>query len=76
MSTKPTAHMRASHTVKYRDFDAPPEHYLGWVRRFGPAGVPYEVIRVLSRDEVCIRVITTGEETTYAVSDLLSDPED
>lgn len=49
---------------------------VGKVRRFGHHGVPYEVIAVLSPDEVKIRVITTGEETSYLLADLLNDPED
>ncbi len=50
--------------------------YLGWVRRFGPRGVPYEVIGAVSPSEVRIRVLTTGEEADYAIADLLTDPED
>ena len=49
---------------------------LGWVRRFGPRGVPYEVIAILSPKEVRIRVLTTGEEVDYGIADLLNDPED
>lgn len=54
----------------------PPADIVGSVHRFGPRGVPYEVIAVLSPDELRIRVITTGEETTYALADFLADPED
>jgi hypothetical protein len=49
---------------------------VGTVRRFGPRGVPYEVIAVTSRDDVLIRVIPTGEETTYPIAHVLADPED
>jgi hypothetical protein len=56
--------------------DLKPLAYLGWVRRFGPRGVLYEVIAILSADEVRIRVLTTGEEADYAIADLLTDPED
>jgi len=56
--------------------DLKPPAYLGWVRRFGPRGVLYEVIAILSADEVRIRVLTTGEEADYAIADLLTDPED
>jgi hypothetical protein len=38
--------------------------------------VLYEVIAILSADEVRIRVLTTGEEADYAIADLLADPED
>lgn len=50
--------------------------YLGWVRRFGPRGVLYEVIGAVSPDEVRIRVLTTGEEADYPIADLVNDPED
>ena len=50
--------------------------YLGWVRRFGPRGVLYEVIGVVSPGEVRIRVLMTGEEADYPIADLLTDPED
>jgi hypothetical protein len=53
-----------------------PADIVGSVHRFGPRGVPYEVIAVLSPTELRIRVITTGEETTYALADFLADPED
>jgi hypothetical protein len=54
----------------------PPADIVGSVHRFGPGGVPYEVIAVVSPHELRIRVITTGEETTYALADFLADPED
>lgn len=50
--------------------------YLGWIRRFGSRGVLYEVIALLPPNDVRIRVISTGEEATYRVADLLNDPED
>lgn len=49
---------------------------VGLVRRFGSGGVPYEVVGEVSDDEVCIRVITTGEICNYPVADVLTDPED
>ncbi len=58
-----------------KSLEPAPPAYLGWVRRFGPRGVPYEVIAILSADEVRIRVLTTGEEADYAIADLLTDPE-
>jgi hypothetical protein len=54
----------------------PPADLVGRVRRFGPRGVLYEVIALVSPEEVRIRVITTGEVTTYAIADVLTDPED
>jgi hypothetical protein len=58
------------------DAKAAPVDLVGLVRRFGPRGEPYEVLAVQSRDEVKIRVIPTGEETTYPIRDFLTDPED
>ena len=52
------------------------EELVGWVRRFGPRGVPYEVIAIASADEVTIRVMTTGEVTTYPTAHVRADPED
>ena len=54
----------------------PHSDLVGRVRRFGPKGVPYEVLEVVSADEVMIRVITTGESTRYPIKDILADPED
>jgi len=53
-----------------------PANLIGRVRRFGPRGVTYEVIAVLSATDVKIRVIATGEEAAYPIADVLSDAED
>jgi hypothetical protein len=55
---------------------APPADLVGRVRRFGPRGVLYEVIALVSQEEVRIRVIATGEVAAYPIADVLTDPED
>ena len=47
---------------------------VGTVRRFGPHGVLYEVVKVLDEKRALIRVIDTGEETPYSVDKILADP--
>ena len=47
---------------------------VGTVRRFGPHGVLYEVIKIVDDDRALIRVLDTGEEAPYAVSKILADP--
>ena len=49
---------------------------VGCVRRFGANGVPYMVLGIVDSREVQIRVLTTGEETSYPIADVLVDPED
>jgi hypothetical protein len=49
---------------------------IGSVRRFGPDGVLYEVIRILDDQKALIRVIDTGEETPYALAKIAVDPAD
>jgi hypothetical protein len=46
----------------------------GSLRRFGAAGVVYEVVRELSLQTALIRVLETGEETSYRIADILKDP--
>jgi Family of unknown function (DUF5397) len=46
----------------------------GSVHRFGKNGVLYEVLRQLNDTSARIRVIETGEETTYPIADILRDP--
>jgi hypothetical protein len=48
----------------------------GSVRRFGPHGVLYEVVRVLDEERALIRVLDTGEETPYSLQKILADPTD
>jgi hypothetical protein len=49
---------------------------IGSVRRFGPHGVLYQVVKVLDDDRAMIRVIETGEETPYSLTKILADPAD
>jgi hypothetical protein len=49
---------------------------VGKVRRFGPDGVLYEIVRILDDQKALIRVIETGEETTYPLAKIIADPAD
>ena len=54
------------------------ESLIGAFRRFGEYGPVYEVIGQPERpdgDRMRIRVLLTGEEVDYRVSEILSDPE-
>jgi hypothetical protein len=51
------------------------EAHVGVIRRFGTDGVLYEVLRVMDAQTVMIRVLTTGEETTYPIAHVLTDPQ-
>jgi len=53
-----------------------PPSLVGHVRRFGPHGVLYEVVRILDDKRALIRVIDTGEETPYLLDKILVDPTD
>ena len=53
-----------------------PAALVGTVRRFGPHGVLYEIIRVLDDKSALIRVIDTGEETPYSLDKIIADPTD
>jgi hypothetical protein len=46
----------------------------GSVHRFGQDGVLYEVLREVDDRSALIRVIETGEETTYPITDIQADP--
>jgi Family of unknown function (DUF5397) len=50
------------------------QHLAGTVRRFGPHGVLYEVVRILDEERALIRVLDTGEETPYPLNKILADP--
>ena len=47
---------------------------IGTYRRFGDAGVVYQILDMLSDDTVKIRVLETDEETSYPLSKVLTDP--
>jgi Family of unknown function (DUF5397) len=53
-----------------------PPSLVGHVRRFGPYGVLYEVVKILDDKRALIRVIDTGEETPYSLEEILTDPID
>lgn len=53
---------------------AMPLALVGSVRRFGPHGVLYEVVKILDEQRALIRVIDTDEETPYALAKVLADP--
>jgi len=53
-----------------------PSSLVGHVRRFGPQGVLYEVVRILDDKRALIRVIDSGEETAYSLDKILADPTD
>jgi hypothetical protein len=50
------------------------ESFVGQVRRFGPHGPAYEVLRSATVSSVEIIVIESGERLAYALSDMLADP--
>ena len=59
----------------FMNIQAPsPPSLVGHVRRFGPHGVLYEVVRILDDKRALIRVIDTGEETPYLLDKILADP--
>jgi hypothetical protein len=49
---------------------------VGRVRRFGPQGVLYEVLEILDDGRARIRVLDTGEETSYSLDKIIADPVD
>ena len=49
---------------------------IGAIRRFGENGVLYEVVRIVDNSSAVIRVLDTGEETTYPITDVQQDPID
>jgi len=56
-----------------RDYSSP-QSLIGTVHRFGEKGVLYEVVRPADTSSVIIRVLDTGEETAYPISDVKQDP--
>jgi hypothetical protein len=51
-----------------------PQALAGSIRRFGPHGVLYQIIRILDGQRALVRVIETGEETLYLLDKILADP--
>jgi hypothetical protein len=52
----------------------PAPSLIGTVRRFGPHGVLYEIVKFLDDRNALIRVIDTGEETAYSLAKIWGDP--
>lgn len=51
--------------------------HAGDVRRFGPDGVLYEIVKLPAKgDKAMIRVFDTDEELAYAICKILADPVD
>ena len=50
--------------------------HRGDFRRFGDAGVVYQVLDMLDNDMARIRVLETSEETVYPVSKIETDPKE
>jgi hypothetical protein len=62
-------------------FQIDPRHLVGSWRRFGPVGPVYEIIGAAHSDNAgtpCmrIRVLESGEEVDYRLTDLLEDPKE
>ena len=47
---------------------------VGTIRRFGPHGVLYEIIKIIDDRRALVRVLDTGEETAYPLDKILADP--
>ena len=61
-------------TMNLQTSPQPAHSLIGAVRRFGPHGVLYEVVRIVDDQHALIRVIDTGEETNYLLSKVFADP--
>jgi hypothetical protein len=55
---------------------ATPSALIGTVRRFGPHGVLYEIIKIVDDKHALIRVLESGEDVSYPVDKILVDPAD
>jgi uncharacterized protein DUF5397 len=51
-----------------------PSTLIGTIRRFGPHGVLYEIVKLLDEKRALIRVLDTGEQTPYALENIIADP--
>lgn len=49
---------------------------IGGFRRFGDAGVVYQVLDMLDKDTARIRVLETEEETAYPIAKIQQDPKE
>ncbi len=60
--------------MNLQSIPSPANALIGSVRRFGPHGVLYQVVDVVDDRRALIRVLDTGEETTYSLEHVLADP--
>jgi hypothetical protein len=47
---------------------------VGQFRRFGDDGPAYEIVRITNEREAFIRVVYSGEELNYRISEILMHP--
>ena len=47
---------------------------VGQFRRFGDEGPAYEILRIVSKDDALISVVTSEEELAYPIAEILADP--
>jgi hypothetical protein len=64
----------SKNTIKSAQTTVPTHLLVGSVHRFGAHGVIYEVKSAIDENNVLIRVIETGEETTYPADAVRKDP--
>lgn len=50
--------------------------YRGDFRRFGDAGIVYQVLDMLEGDMARIRVLETDEEAIYSIAKIQADPKE
>lgn len=55
--------------------DTEPRPLIGSFHRFGESGVAYEVLQLQSDTHARIRVLESGEELSYPVKDITTDPQ-
>jgi len=64
-----------------RPFNVEPQALLGTWRRFGPIGPTYEIVGFAHPDDngnarMRIRVVESGEEVDYRLTEILDDPKE
>ncbi len=63
--------MRESETAYAFD---DPRKLVGQFRRFGEDGPAYEIVRITNEREAFIRVVYSGEELDYRISEIMTHP--
>jgi hypothetical protein len=48
--------------------------FLGTIRRFGPHGVLYEIMKIIDDKRALVRVLDTSEATAYSLRKIAMDP--